>query len=272
MDRVLRALRRALGTIARAPATVSAEPPAVIAIDDYLAASPQPFSAALIRAEPTRGHLLATVPQPLASALVDGLFGGRAAVAPRTVAELTPAEERVTLRVAETVAAALARAWPPATTVSFASAGLETSAQGAAAIDPEGAATLYPFAIELNGSTSRLDVIWPHSLLRTLVPLLQPRADAVGAGSSAWATRLAGSAARAPLVLHASIGDAQISVRALLGLTPGMLIPFRARPAAALAAGGLMIAEGELGASGGAAAVRITRLVGRTTQLGETRE
>jgi len=272
MDRVLRALRRALGTVARAPAAVTAEPPALIAIDDYLAASPQPFSAALIRAEPTRGHLLVTVPQPLASALVEGLFGGRATVAARSAAELTPAEERVMLRLAESIAAALLRAWPPAAAVSFMSAGLETSAQGAAAIDPEGAVTLYPFAIELNGSTTRLDVIWPHSLLRALVPLLHPRADVVDAGSSAWAARLAGAAARAPLVLHARIGDAQISVRSLLRLTPGTVIPFRPRPAAALTAGGQVVAEGELGASGNAAAVRITRLASRTVQLGETGE
>jgi flagellar motor switch protein FliM len=225
---------------------------------DLLAAMPNPASIAVLRLKPLPGHALLSLDPRLLLALLDGFFGGAGKVSADPMAAASSAAQRFFGLLLRTLAPEFNAAWAPIAPLEVELVKQEHDARFVQIGAAQDALVMVRFVVEFCGTSGSLDWLLPESQVA-------PVREALAADGSAektqlqqpWAPVLSTALQAAQIETRAVLGQAQISLRELVQLSPGDVIPIEAPEAVVLMAEDVPLYHGRFGVSQGHNAVKI---------------
>jgi len=225
---------------------------------DLQAALPVPASLAVVKLKPLPGFAFISVEPGLLLALLDGFFGGSGRATTDPAAAIAPAAQRFLALMLRSFAPALTAAWAPVTPVELELVKQETNprlVQLGAPLEP---ILVLKFTVEFGARSGRIDWLLPETLL---APIRETLAADGGQTTlrkqEAWAPVLTTALQDTQLDTRAILAQAQISLRELVSLSPGDIIPIEAPQQVTLFAGDVPLYRGRFGISQGHNALKI---------------
>jgi flagellar motor switch protein FliM len=258
-ERFARELRGSLGALLRRAVDIVPLDLRAWKTADYLKSLHAPSSLTLFEARPLPGRALLALDPLLIYLAVDSFFGGPArkptTIAPRS---LTAGEQRVVELVRERAFAELRKAWSSVKAIDIATAASESDPQflemGA------GSDTIYVarFEVKIAESSGALHVALPAQLIEPV----REQLDAGTAGGPAtsheqWSAALARQLGDAPIELSSTLVRVSLTLRELLSLKPGDIIPTELSETVNVVSGDAPLFRARFGAARGANALRI---------------
>jgi flagellar motor switch protein FliM len=225
---------------------------------DLQAALPVPASLAVVRLKPLPGFGFISMEPSLLLTLLDGFFGGSGRATADTQAAVAPAAQRFLALMLRSLAADLTAAWAPVTPLELELVKQETNprlVQLGAAHEP---LLVLKFTVEFAARSGRIDWLLPEALL---APVREALAADGGQTplrkQEAWAPVITTALQDAELDTRAILAQAQISLRELVRLSPGDIIPIEPPQQVTLFAGDVPLYRGRFGVSQGRNALKI---------------
>ncbi|MDN5850579.1 MAG: flagellar motor switch protein FliM, partial [Nitrococcus sp.] len=244
-------------------AEVSIEGVELLKFSEYVHTLSVPTSLNLVKIHPLRGTALCMLDSKLVFTLVDNFFGGDGRYATKIEGrEFTPTELRVIRLVVEQAFANLQSAWKPVLPVEFEFLNMEVNPQFANIVSPSEIVLTSRFQIELNGSGGSFHITLPYTMI-------EPIRDVLNTGvqsdrnevAQRWVRSLREEMKAASVGLFCRLAEASISLRELMQLKPGDIIPIEMPETVTLRAEEVPVLRGRLGQSGGNVAVKITESI-----------
>ncbi len=225
---------------------------------DLQAALPAPATLAIVRLKPLPGHAFVSVEPSLLLTLLDGFFGGSGRAAVDSQAATAPAAQRFLALMLRTFAADLTAAWAPVTPMELELVKQETNPRLVQLGAPQDSVLVLKFTVEFGARSGRIEWLLPETLLA-------PVREALAADGSQtklrkqepWAPALGTALRDAEVDTRAILAQAQISLRELVRLSPGDIIPIEPPQQVTLFAGDVPLYRGRFGVSQGRNALKI---------------
>ena len=240
-----------------------------IKFSEYVGKLAVPASLNLVRIKPLRGMSLFVIDPKLVFVIVDSFFGGDGKHAGDFEGhEFTPTELRVVQLVLEKAFESLAEAWTPVQSLDFEYVGAEINPQFANIVSPAEIVVCSTFHIELDGNGGDFHITLPYSMI-------EPIRNRLGAGIQSdgseaderWSSAFREEMKAATVDLDAEFTDTQISLRDVLNLKTGDVIPIDIPELITLRAEGLPLFKAEFGVSSGMNALKIVEVIKRQNYL-----
>ena len=181
--------------------------------------------------DPLKGSALLELNPAVAFVIIDRLLGGQGINVPE-VREFTEIERAVVERVGLRMMIDLQHAWQPVRPFTLRLLNLETNPHSMQATSPNEVILVASLRLRLGGHTGAMTIGYPYLLLDPVLASLGaqrwmgPTATPRPAARSFMLGELAGS----PLTVRAFLGLTRLTVRQLLNLQPGQLIPIETDP------------------------------------------
>ena len=225
---------------------------------DLQAALPMPGSLAVVRLKPLPGYAFVSVEPALLLTLLDGFFGGSGRAIADSQAVVAPAAQRFLALMLRSLAADLSAAWTPVTPIELELVKQETNprlVQLGAANEP---VLVLKFTVEFGARSGHIDWLLPEALLAPVREALAADGGQTALRKQeAWAPVLTSALQDASVDTRAVLAQAQISLRELVRLSPGDIIPIEPPQQATLYAGDVPLYRGRFGVSQGRNALKI---------------
>jgi flagellar motor switch protein FliM len=225
---------------------------------DLQAALPVPASLAVVRLKPLPGFAFVSVEPSLLLTLLDGFFGGSGRATTDPQAAIAPAAQRFLALMLRNFAADLTAAWAPVTPLELELVKQETNPRLVQLGAPLEALLVVKFTVEFGARSGRIDWLLPETLL---APVREALAADGGQTTlrkqEAWAPVLTAALQDAELDTRAVLAQTQISLRELVRLSPGDIIPIEPPQQVTLFAGDVPLYRGRFGVSQGRNALKI---------------
>jgi flagellar motor switch protein FliM len=225
---------------------------------DLQAALPLPASLAVVRLKPLPGFAFISVEPGLLLTLLDGFFGGSGRATTDPQAAVAPAAQRFLALMLRSFAADFTAAWAPVTPVEFELVKQETNPRLAQMGAPNEGLLVVKFTVEFGARSGRIEWLLPEALL---APVREALAADGGQTplrrQEAWAPVLITTLQDAEVDTRAILAQAQISLRELVRLSPGDIIPIEEPQQVTLFAGDVPLYRGRFGISQGRNALKI---------------
>ena len=226
---------------------------------DLQAALPVPASLAIVRLKPLPGLAFVTVEPALLLTLLDGFFGGSGRATSDSAAAIAPAAQRFLALMLRSFAADCTVAFTPVAPLEFELVKQETNPRLMQLGGPQDPLIVLRFTVEFGARSGRVDWLLPESLLAPIREALTSEGGnaPVGRKHEAWGPSLTLGLQEAQLETRAILAQAQISLRELVRLSPGDVIPIDAPQHVTLLAGEVALYQGRFGVSQGRNALKI---------------
>lgn len=225
---------------------------------DQQAALPLPASVAVVRFKPLAGFAFVCVDPSLLLALLDGFFGGSGRSATDAQAAVAPAAQRFLALMLRTFGADLVAAWAPVSPIELELVKQETNPRLLQLGGPQESLIVVRFTVEFGASSGRIDWMLPENML---APIREALASEGGKppvrAHEPWAPVLGTALQDAQLETRAILAQAKISLRDLVRLAPGDVIPIDTPQYATLLAGEVPLYRGRFGVSQGRNSLKI---------------
>ncbi len=225
---------------------------------DLQASLPVPATIAVVRLKPLPGFAYVCVEPALLLTLLDGFFGGSGRANADPQAAVAPAAQRFLNLMLRSFAADLAAAWQPVSPVELELVKQETNPRLVQLGGALESVVVARFTVEFAARSGRIDWLLPDSLLS---PIRDALAGDGGVApvrkQEAWAPALTSALQDAQLDTRAVLAQARISLRELVRLSPGDIIPIDAPQQVTLLAGDVPLYRGRFGISQGHNALKI---------------
>ncbi|HEY4443467.1 MAG TPA: FliM/FliN family flagellar motor switch protein [Steroidobacteraceae bacterium] len=225
---------------------------------DLQAALPVPASLAVVRLKPLPGFAFVSVEPALLLTLLDGFFGGSGRATTDPQAAIAPAAQRFLALMLRSVAADLTAAWAPVTPLELELVKQETNPRLTQLGAPNETLLVVRFVVEFGARSGRIDWLLPETLI---APVREALAGDGGQttlrSQEAWAPALTAGLQDAEIDTRAVLAQAQISLRELVRLSPGDIIPIEPPQQVILFAGDVPLYRGRFGVSQGRNALKI---------------
>jgi flagellar motor switch protein FliM len=225
---------------------------------DLQASLPVPATIAVVRLKPLPGFAYVCVEPALLLTLLDGFFGGTGRANADPQAATAPAAQRFLNLMLRSFAADLAAAWAAVSPVELELVKQETNPRLVQLGGALESVIVARFAVEFAARSGRIDWLMPDALLNPI------RGALAGDGGhapvrkqEAWAPVLTSALQDAQLDTRAVLAQAKISLRELVSLSPGDIIPIDAPQQVTLLAGDVPLYRGRFGISQGHNALKI---------------
>jgi flagellar motor switch protein FliM len=225
---------------------------------DLQAALPLPASLAVVRLKPLPGFAFVSVEPGLLLTLLDGFFGGSGRATADPSAAIAPAAQRFLALMLRSFTPALTAAWAPVTPVELELVKQETNPRLMQLGGPQEVILALKFTVEFGAHSGRMDWLLPETLL---APIREALASDGGSAPArkheVWAPALASGLMESELETRAILAQAQISLRDLVRLSPGDIIPIEPPQQVTLMAGDVPLYRGRFGISEGRNSLKI---------------
>jgi flagellar motor switch protein FliM len=222
------------------------------------AALPMPGSLAVVRLKPLPGFAFVSVEPALLLTLLDGFFGGSGRATADAQAAVAPAAQRFLALLLRSLAADLTTAWAPVAPLELELVKQETNPRLVQLGAANESVLVLKFTVEFGARSGRIDWLLPEALL---APVRETLAGDGGQTAvrkqEAWAPVLTSALQDAELDTRAILAQAEISLRELVRLSPGDIIPIEAPQQVTLFAGDVPLYRGRFGVSQGRNALKI---------------
>lgn len=226
---------------------------------DLQATLPVPASLAIVRLKPLPGVAFVTVEPALLLTLLDGFFGGSGRATSDMQAAVAPAAQRFLALMLRSFAADWTLAWTPVAPLELELVKQETNPRLMQLGGAQDAMIALKFTVEFGARRGRIDWLLPENMLASIREALASDGGNAPAARQheAWGPSLGVGLQEAELETRAVLAQAQISLRELVQLTPGDVIPIDAPQHVTLLAGEVALYRGRFGVSQGRNALKI---------------
>jgi flagellar motor switch protein FliM len=222
-----------LSGILRTMVDIELEAVEQISYSEYVMAIATPTCSFIFNMEPLKGGAVLELNPNLAFVMIDRLLGGRGQgmPAPR---DLTEIERAVIEKMGLRAMVDLQQAWQQVGAFVFRILNLESNPQFIQVTAPNEVIMVATFRLKIGDTLGGMTLGYPYLLLESVIERLAgQRWTPSSAGSGPTADSRAfvmRELAQSPLMLRAFLGRAELSVRDVLDLHTGQLIPLAARP------------------------------------------
>lgn len=225
---------------------------------DLQASLPTPGAVASVRLKPLAGLAFMGVEPPLLLALLDAFFGGSGRPAVDTQAAVSAAAQRFLTLLLKSLGPDITAAWTPVSPLEMELVKLETNPRLVPLGSGQEAVILVRFACELDARSGTIDWMLPETLLTPVrEALASDGGKAPARKQEPWGPALASALHETEIEIRAVLGQARISLRELVSLKPGDIIPIEAPQEVTLFAGDVPLRQGRFGVSQGRNALKI---------------
>ena len=261
-ERFARMWRVGLFNLLRRSADLSVRGVELMKFGDYLHTLYVPTNLNLIKMKPLRGTGLIVFEPTLVFAVLDNFFGGAGRFPAKIEGrEFTPTEMRVIQLLLKQAFADLAEAWSPVLAVEFEYSNSEVNPHFASIVSPREYVVVSRFHVELEGGGGEMHVTLPYAMLEPLRELLDAGiASDRSEKDESFPVQLREGLNTAELEIAGVLATKTLSVRQLVTLKIGDVLPIEIAKRIPLVVENLPLFEGEFGLHGGKNAVKINRL------------
>ncbi len=258
-ERFARTFRDSLSTLLRRSSEVSAGSVQMLKFNEYVQSLFMPASMNLVKLNPLRGTSLVILDPRLVFILVENFFGGVGRFPSKMEGrEFTPTETRVVHMVLEAVFGDLKKAWEPVLAVEFQHLRMEVNPHFASIVNPSEVVVATVFHVELDGGGGDLHVTLPYSMLEPIKGQLDASVQSDGSEHDAgWFNALRRGVSAATVTLQATLAETEISLRELLVMAPGDVIPIDPPDLTSACVEGFPLLRGNVGVCRGNMALKV---------------
>ncbi len=257
-ERFARYTRISMFNFLRRSADVASGGVQIMKFGEYIHTLYVPTSLNLVKMRPLRGTALFILDAKLVFKLVDNFFGGDGRHAKIEGREFTPTEVRVVQLILTQVFNDMMEAWTPVIPVEFEYVGSEVNPAMANIVSPSEVVVVSTFHIELDGGGGDLHLTIPYSMIEPMREVLdagfQSDVDDV---DERWQQSLREDILDAPVEIHGTLAQRDITLREVAALKTGDVIPIEIPEDFVLEANGIPIFTGKMGISNENLAVKI---------------
>lgn len=259
-ERFARLFRIGLFNMMRKAAEVSVGGVELLKFSEYVHTLYVPTSLNMVKIQPLRGTALCILDPKLVFIVVDNFFGGDGRYFTKIEGrEFTPTETQVIRLVLKQAFQNLHEAWNPVLPVEFEFLNMEVNPQFANIVSPSEVVVVSRFHVELDGGGGDFHVTLPYTMI-------EPIRDILDAGVQSdrnevderWVRSLREEMKTASVGLSCRLTEATISLRNLMRLKAGDIIPIEMPETVTLRAEEIPVMRGRLGQSGGNVAIKVT--------------
>jgi flagellar motor switch protein FliM len=264
-ERFSRHFRISLFNMLRRSAEISVGGVEMMKFAEYVHTLFVPTSLNMVKVRPLRGTGLVVLDPKLVFIVVDNYFGGdgryHAKIEGR---EFTPTEQRVIQMLLNLAFNDLHEAWAPVMNIDFEFMNSEVNPQFANIVSPTEVVVTSKFHIELEGGGGDLHVTMPYSMLEPIREILDAgiQSDRTDTDDR-WITALREEVKGAEIELESTLAHVQLSLRDIVNMKPGDVIPIEMPEHVTLRAENVPVFRGTLGASNENLAIKIVEQVER---------
>lgn len=263
-ERFARYTRISLFNLLRRTADVAVGGIQIQKFGEYVHTLYVPTSLNMIKLRPLRGTGLIILDAKLVFKLVDNFFGGDGRHAKIEGREFTPTELRVVEMVLREAFVDLKEAWKAILPIEFEFVNAEVNPSMANIVSPSEVVVVSTFHVELDGGGGDLHITLPYSMIEpireTLDAGLQTDVDDV---DDRWVKSLREDVMSAAVELNGTLAEKEVSLRDIIDLEPGDVIPVDMPDELVMYANGVPVLNTKLGVSKGNLALQVTSRFGR---------
>jgi flagellar motor switch protein FliM len=229
-----------------------------IRVADLQASLPTPGIVAAMRLKPLAGAAFISVQPTLLVALLDAFFGGSGRPAADTQAAVSAAAQRFLTLLLKSFAPDFTAAWTVVSPLELELAKLEINPRLVQLGSAQDSVIVVRFTCELGARSGTIDWMLPDSLLSPIrEALASDGGKAPTRKQEAWGPALSAALHEAEVEIRAVLGQARISLRELVSLAPGDIIPIETPQDVTLLVGDVPLRHGRFGVSQGRNALKI---------------
>ncbi|KON80248.1 flagellar motor switch protein FliM [Azoarcus sp. PA01] len=226
-ERFARYLRIGLFNYMHRNAEVSVGPVKVQKYGEFVRNLVVPTNLNLVLAKPLRGTGLVVFDPNLVFLVVDNMFGGDGRFHSRVEGrDFTPTEQRIIQGMLGVVFAEYSRAWAPVFKIEMEYVRSEMNSQFANIATPSEIVISASFSLEFGGSQADMHVCFPYSMVEPIRDLLYStmQSDHL-TQDNRWIKLLTRQLQAADVELVCNLGSARISLRDIVNMRVGDVIP-----------------------------------------------
>ncbi|MFT5721065.1 MAG: flagellar motor switch protein FliM [Motiliproteus sp.] len=249
-ERFARYTRISLFNLLRRSADVSVSGVQILKFGEYVHTLYVPTSLNLVKIRPLRGTSLFIMDAKLVFKLVDNFFGGDGRHAKIEGREFTPTENRIVRMLLNQIFIDLREAWGPVFKVDFEYINSEVNPSMANIVSPSEVVVVSSFHIELDGGGGDFHITIPYSMLEPIREILDAGTQSDSEDKDdRWVKALREDIMDAQVNLEMCVAKRQISLRDVLKMDVGDVIPVEVPELLTLTANGVPTFTCKLGLS-----------------------
>ncbi|MBD1556050.1 flagellar motor switch protein FliM [Vibrio sp. S9_S30] len=264
-ERFARHLRISLFNMLRKTAEVSINGVQMVKFGEYQNTLYVPTSLNMVRFRPLKGTALITMEARLVFILVENFFGGDGRFHARIEGrEFTPTERRIIQLLLKIVFADYQEAWSPVMGVEFEYLDSEVNPSMANIVSPTEVIVVSSFHIEVDGGGGDFHVVMPYSMVEPIRELLDAGVQSDKMETDVrWSSALKEEIMDVPVNFRVNLLERDISLRDLMELRPGDIIPIEMPKNATMFVEELPTYRVKMGRSGDKLAVQVSEKIKR---------
>lgn len=268
-ERFARNFRLSLFNLLRRSPAISVEGVQMAKFGEYVHGLFVPSNLNMFKVKPLRGTALCVLNPKLVFSIVDCFFGGDGRFPTKIEGrDFTATEMRIIEKVLERLFADLAAAWEPVFRVVFEYVGSEVNPQFANIVTPSEVVVVSSFHVELEGGGGELHLTMPYAMLEPIRETLDAGVQSdISERDERWINSLRAQIEFAPVVLSTALCSTEITVRELVELEPGDIIPVEVPETVVACVDGVPVFRARYGVSRGAKALQVIDLIRPSAQL-----
>lgn len=266
-ERFARLLRIGLFNLMRRTAEISVSPVKILKYSEFVRNLVVPTNLNMVQVRPLRGTALFVFTPQLVFLVVDNLFGGDGRFHTRVEGrDFTPTEQRIIQRMLAVVFEDYEKSWKPVYPVTFEYVRSEMNTQFANIATPNEVVVTTTFNIELGTTGGEFHVCMPYAMIEPIRDILSSslQADHMEVDKR-WVSLLSKQVQAAEVELVANLGQTSMSLRQILNMRVGDVIPLDIPETLVAQVDGVPVMECRYGIMNGQYALKVLRMINHAT-------
>jgi flagellar motor switch protein FliM len=265
-ERFARYTRISMFNLLRRTADVSVGGVQIQKFGEYVHTLYVPTSLNMVKFRPLRGTALIILDARLVFKLVDNFFGGDGRHAKIEGREFTPTELRVVQMVLNQGFIDLAEAWKAVFPINFEYVHSEVNPSLANIVSPSEVVVVSTFHIELDGGGGELHITMPYSMIEPIREILDAGLQSdTDEQDDRWVKALREDVLNAKVDLECDVVRRDITLRNIVDLKEGDVIPIDFPDYHVLTANGVPMFRTQMGQHNGNLALKILEFIDRSS-------
>jgi flagellar motor switch protein FliM len=262
-DRFARLLRIGLFNFMRRNPEISVGPIRVIKYSEFLRNLAVPTNLNIMQVKPLRGNALFVIEPTLVFPVVDNMFGGDGRFHTRVEGrDFTATEQRIIQRMLDVITADYQKSWAAVYPLKFEYLRSEMHTQFANIATPSEVVVVSSFQVELGQGGGSFHICIPYSTLEPIRNLIySPVPGDHAEPDRRWLRMLTSQVQLAEVELVAQLARSSITVRDLLAMQVGDVLPIDIPPKIHAEVDGVSLLECQYGVVNGQYALRVDRMI-----------
>ncbi|MCA1978195.1 MAG: flagellar motor switch protein FliM [Thiobacillus sp.] len=262
-ERFARQARIGFYNFLRRNVEISVGPVRVSKYSEFIRNLVVPTNLNLVQFKPLRGTALMIFNPDLVFLVVDNLFGGDGRFHTRIEGrDFTQTEHRIIQRMLGIVFESYAKSWEPIYPIEFEFVRSEMNTQFTNIATPNEVVVHITFSIELGQNSGEMHFCLPYSMIEPIKDLLTSALQAENLEvDKRWLRLMRQQVQLAEVELVADLGTAQVSLRDIVNLKAGDVIPLDIQPTVEAKVDGVPVMECAYGTFNGQYTLRVEKLL-----------